>query len=144
MNKNQLEGTPINQQSNFRDEEWDRNSWNNYQRKSISPVKRQRRYEDNTIENQGLTFAQAAYTATSNSVCPWCKQNLPQDRRNINLNYDKNLMVVPNGNRTGMMSPTTMNFPGNEAWDSKSPSTFMKTSQMEESKDNKKTKRKRK
>ena len=61
------------------------------------------------------------------------------------MNYDKNWVLVPNNNRGGMISPSTMNFPGNETGDPTSPyitpSIAMKS---EELKGDKKSKRKRK
>lgn len=123
-------------------------SWSNSYRKNTSPFKRQRRFEDNTPnENQELNFAQAAYTATMPGICPCCKQNLPADRRNVNLNYDKNWAVVPNPARPGIMSPSNrMSFQGNDFNDAQSPTSIPRiTVKSEDKKEkDKKSKRKRK
>jgi len=103
------------------------------------------RYEGDQNENKGLTFAQAAITATKPNICPCCRQTLPQDRRNFNMNYDKNWVMVPNTLRSGNMSPSTMNFPNNETGEAVSPDPrSRKTVQSEEIKKEKKSRRKRK
>ena len=104
------------------------------------------RYEGgDSNENKGLTFAQAAYTATKPRICPCCHQTLPMDRRNLNMNYDKNWVMVPNNVRTGTMSPSTMNFPNNETGEAVSPDPRLKrVIPNEENKKEKKSRRKRK
>lgn len=95
------------------------------------------------MDNKGLTFEQAAFTA--DNVCPCCKQMLPRDRRNVNWSYDRNYMVVPNHPKTGAMSPTTVNFPNNESVDPNTPHPASKSScNSDEKSKNKKSKRKRK
>ena len=73
------------------------------------------RQEEIQIENKGLTFEQAAYHAEN--MCPCCKQMLPRDKKNINWNYDRSYIVVPNNYKAGAMSPSTVNFPNNESVD---------------------------
>lgn len=126
-------------------------SWSNSYRKNTSPLKRQRRFEDNSNENQGLNFAQAAYSATSMppGICPCCKQTLPPNLRNVNLNWDKNFQVVPAGQRPGMLSPTAVKFQENAETPSPNaaPKITVKPLEEEKGKDkdkDKKSKRKRK
>lgn len=147
--------TPMNQMRNFGDDEGDvsKNFGNtskamagdfSYRKKeNNSPIKRVFRYEYTPNNaDKGLNFEQAAYTA--DGVCPCCKQTLPQDRRNINWNYDKNTLMVPQ-NRGGMMSPSTGNFPNNESADPVTPNPPSKsTIKTEETKKGKKNKRRRK
>jgi hypothetical protein len=104
-------------------------------------------------ESKGLTFAQAASTV-SNSTCPCCNQMLPNDRRNINYNYDKSWKVVAsnsiNGNlavdnsRMNALSPSTGNFPMNDYQEPTSPNPASRNSHNTEESKNSKNKRKRK
>lgn len=156
MARTPVGNTPMNQMRHMGDEEGDiSKSFGNtsramlgdysYRRKDnkSSPMHRGYRYEEPVNENKGLTFEQAAYTA--DNTCPCCKQTLPQDKRNINWNYDKNLVVVPNMPRPGAMSPSTVNFPNNESVDPTTPNPPSKSSmRTENSKSSKKSKRKRK
>lgn len=109
----------------------------------ISPMAQNFKYEETPSNDKGLTFEQAAYSA--DGVCPCCKQTLPQDKRNINWNYDKNYIVVPNVGRPGNMSPSTVNFPNNESVDPTTPNPPSKTTtKSEETKRGGKNKNKRK
>lgn len=156
MARTPVGNTPMNQMRNFGDDEGDisknyinssramAGDFSSYRKKdNNSPIKRTFRYDDTPGNaDRGLTFEQAAYTA--DGICPCCKQTLPQDRRNVNWNYDKNFMSVP-VNRPGTLSPTTVNFPNHESVDPTTPNPPSKSSiRTEENKMDKKNKRKRK
>lgn len=117
---------------------------NSYRKKenNPSPMKRAYRQEEVQNENKGLTFEQAAFSA--DNTCPCCKQVLPRDRRNINWNYDKNFMVVPNNAKQGNFSPSTVNFPNRESVDPHTPNPGTKSSVNTEERKKGKNKRKRK
>lgn len=92
-----------------------------------SPMNRLPRQEEIQLDNKGLTFEQAAYHA--DNVCPCCRQMLPRDRKNINWNYDRSYVVVPNNSKAAAMSPSTVNFPNNESVEPNTPNPPSKSSQ---------------
>jgi hypothetical protein len=121
---------------------------NSYRRKdNSSPMKRAfyGRFDDTPVDNRDLSFEQATNAYITPTICPCCRQNLPNDKRNINWNYDKNYLIVPHQMRGGTLSPTTVNFPHQESVEPTTPNPPSKNSyKTEESKRGKKNKRKRK